>query len=298
MSRQAAGSWQAGLESRTGELLVSATRLAGGDIGDSFRAQLGSGDVLFVKYYREAPGDLAAREASGLEWLAAANTSIRIARPFAHGSDWLALEWIESSAPAPAYDQHLGEGVAELHAASPGVFGLAEHNWIGRLPQTNHRTEEGRGSWAEFYATQRIEPMRRRASNARLLPTTLERTLERLIERMPELAGEDERAARLHGDLWSGNVLPDERGLPCLIDPACYGGHREVDLAMMRLFGGFGDRVFEAYQSAMPLSSGARERIPLYQVYPLLVHVCLFGSSYVGRLQQTVEQALSSDARG
>ncbi len=296
MSHSQTGCWRSALESMTGEHLVSVTPLGGGDIGESFRVQLDSGARLFVKHYRDAPGDLAAREASGLEWLAAAGASIRVARPLAHGRDWLALEWIESEAPAPAYDRRLGEGLAQLHAASPGVFGLAEDNWIGRLPQVNTRTHEGRGGWAEFYARRRIAPMQRRASNEALLPAPLERALERMIERMTDLVGEEEEAARLHGDLWSGNVLPDERGLPCLIDPACYGGHREVDLAMMRLFGGFGEGVFEAYESANPLSPGARDRVALYQVYPLLVHVCLFGSGYVGRLERAVEQALSPRA--
>jgi len=298
VSRSQGGHWQASLESATGARVVSATRLAGGDIGDSFRVRLGSGEALFVKHYRDAPGDLAAREASGLEWLSAAGAPIRVARALAHGCDWLALEWIESSVPAPGYDDALGEGLAQLHSASPGAFGLTEDNWIGRLPQTNSPLADGDDCWARFYATRRIEPMRQRASHEGLLPAPLEHALGRLIERMPDLVGVEEPAARLHGDLWAGNVLPDERGLPCLIDPACYGGHREIDLAMMRLFGGFSDRVFQAYESITPLSPGATERIPLYQVHPLLVHVCLFGAGYVARLARAVEQALSVHSRG
>ena len=109
---------------------------------------------------------------------------------------------------------------------------------------------------------------------------------------LPELVGPDEPPARLHGDLWGGNLHVDESGAPCLIDPAVYGGHREIDLAMMRLFGGFGHRVFAAYDEVFPLAPEASERIDLYQLYPLLVHVNLFGGSYVG----SVDRALSSYA--
>ncbi|HEX2673741.1 MAG TPA: fructosamine kinase family protein, partial [Polyangiaceae bacterium] len=111
---------------------------------------------------------------------------------------------------------------------------------------------------------------------------------EQLFDVLPERVGAPEPPARLHGDLWSGNVHVDERGAPCLIDPAVYGGHREMDLAMMRLFGGFSERVFAAYAEAFPLSPGHERRVQLYQLYPLLVHVNLFGGSYLGSLQQAL----------
>ena len=110
------------------------------------------------------------------------------------------------------------------------------------------------------------------------------------MTRFVELLGADEPPARLHGDLWGGNAMCDEHGAPVLIDPAVYGGSREIDLAMMRLFGGFGERVFEAYHVAYPLAPGQRERVPLYQLYPLLVHVNLFGSGYVGPVEHAIER--------
>ena len=115
----------------------------------------------------------------------------------------------------------------------------------------------------------------------RALGTSGVAVLEALIEKLPELLGPPEPPARLHGDLWGGNLHVDENGAPCLIDPAVYGGHREMDLAMMRLFGGFSQSVFEAYQAAAPLAPGASERVRLYQLYPILVHANLFGGSYV-----------------
>jgi len=115
---------------------------------------------------------------------------------------------------------------------------------------------------------------------------------ESLIERLPELCGPDEAPARLHGDLWGGNSMVDEEGRPCLIDPAVYGGHREIDLAMMRLFGGFSKRVFEAYHEATPLAPDHEDRMALYQLYPLLVHVNLFGGGYVGSVERILRHYL------
>jgi fructosamine-3-kinase len=125
------------------------------------------------------------------------------------------------------------------------------------------------------------------------LPQELAVRLDRLIEELPERVGSTATPARLHGDLWSGNLITDESGHPCLIDPAVYGGDREVDLAMMRLFGGFDPAVFRAYEEAMPLPIGAESRIRLYQIYPLLVHVCLFGASYLSQLTRAVDSALA-----
>ena len=111
-----------------------------------------------------------------------------------------------------------------------------------------------------------------------------------MCARLPELCGPAEPPARLHGDLWGGNAIADEHGEPVLIDPAVYGGHREIDLAMMRLFGGFGARCFAAYDEAYPLADGHAERVALYQLYPLLVHVNLFGGGYVASVERVLQQ--------
>jgi len=116
--------------------------------------------------------------------------------------------------------------------------------------------------------------------------------MDRLLARLDDLVGPEEPPARLHGDLWSGNVHSDEAGHPCLIDPAVYGGHREVDLGMLQLFGAPSARFFAAYEEVFPLAAGWRERVPLYQLYPLLVHVNLFGGSYVGQMRNALARAL------
>jgi fructosamine-3-kinase len=248
---------------------------------------------VFLKHYPLASRGLAEAEADGLAWLSAAK-AIRVASVLAVGSDWIALDWIEAAPPAANYADQLGRGLAALHAAVAPCFGFEADNWIGRLEQTNDRRE----TWEAFYLECRIEPLRRRAVDGGLLAGGAARRLDALVDALPDLIGPSEPPARLHGDLWNGNVICDESGAPCLIDPAVYGGHREIDLAMMRLFGGFGADVFEAYTRHSPLTPGAEQRVALYQVYPLLVHVCLFGGSYVGGLMDAVDSALETVGYG
>jgi fructosamine-3-kinase len=189
----------------------------------------------------------------------------------------LALEWIDERAAAPGSDERFGRALARLHRAGAASFGLARDNVIGKLPQDNAACDD----WPTFWATRRIEPQVRMAFDAGMVDRALAARFARLALRMPALCGPAEPPARLHGDLWSGNVMHDERGEPVLVDPAAYGGHREVDLAMMRLFGGFSARTFAAYDEAWPLAPGHADRVPLWQLYYLLVHVNMFGNSWL-----------------
>ena len=144
--------------------------------------------------------------------------------------------------------------------------------------------------WAAFYRQRRLEPLVERAASRGLADRAFRSAFERLFAVLADLVGPAEPPALLHGDLWGGNLHVADSGEPCLIDPAVYGGHREIDLVTLRLFGGFSPRCFAAYDDAYPLAPGAEGRVPLYQLYPLLVHVNLFGGSYVG----SVKQALSA----
>jgi fructosamine-3-kinase len=198
---------------------------------------------------------------------------------------YLALEWIDGSPPTrldAAGAEELGRGLAATHAAGAAAFGWPEDDdagaaaGFGSLRLSNSPAED----WPTFYAERRLRPLARRASERRALSQAGVDAVERVCERMPELAGPAEAPARLHGDLWSGNVMADAHGRPWLIDPSAYGAHREVDLAMLRLFGAPSQRVFSAYEEIAPLADGWQERVELYQLLPLLVHALLFGGSY------------------
>lgn len=222
-------------------------------------------------------------EAAGLAWLAGAG-AIRVPGVLHADDAVLALEWITPGRPGPGHDERLGLGLAALHRAGAPSFGLGADGFIGTIPQSNAPLPD----WPAFYGERRIAPVARRAHARGLLDAAAMAGVERLIARLPDLCGPPEPPARLHGDLWGGNAMADEAGAPVLVDPAAYGGHREVDLAMMRLFGGFSAAVFAAYAEAHPLAPGHEERVDLYQLYPLLVHVALFGAGYVPGVERVL----------
>lgn len=265
-------------------------RLAGGDINQAYQIALADGRRLFAKANPRSPPGMFAAEARGLAWLDGAQ-ALRIPSVVAvSGADdaqqFLVLELVASGPPARDFDERLGRGLAALHRTGALGFGLDHDNFIGRLPQPNATTD----SWAEFYRARRLEAQLQLAADGGLVTPRMRRGFDRLFRALEELVGPPEPPARLHGDLWGGNLLCDELGAPCLIDPAVYGGHREMDLAMMQLFGGFGARVFAAYQEAWPLADRHRERVALYQLYPLMVHLNLFGGGYRGSVEATLDR--------
>jgi len=271
-----------------GAAVTAAQPLSGGDINEAYALRLADGRRLFLKTNARPPAGMFPAEARGLQWLAEAGAPLRLPAVVAAEEEFLLLELIaEGRSPrrGGSFDEDLGRGLAALHRRSPAGFGLDHDNFIGRLPQANRPA----ATWAAFFVRERLEPQLRRATDAGKLPPGVARGLDQVMTRMDQLVGPAEPPARLHGDLWGGNVMSDENGTPCLIDPAVYGGHREVDLAMMRLFGGFSARTFAAYEESFATAPGHDERVPLYQLYPLLVHVNLFGESYV----TSVESALN-----
>lgn len=279
---------QAALERALGHRVRSAAPMRGGDVSDAFDVRLTNGERAFVKTRADLPALAFEREAEGLAWLADA-CAVRAPRVLAFSKTepgFLALEHIEASSPTAAAEERLGRELAALHRFGAPRFGLSTSNFLATLPQDNGE----RPDWASFYRVRRLDPLLDRGRARGLISRGLSSRFERLYDRLPELVGPPEPPARLHGDLWGGNWLADRAGVPYLIDPAVYAGHREVDLAMMRLFGGFGRRVFAAYEEAYPLSPGAAERVELYQLYPLLAHAVMFGSGYIGQ----IESALSA----
>lgn len=277
------------VQAALGGAIARVQPLSGGDINEAYRVELSGGAVVFVKTNDRADPAMFPAEARGLRFLAAA-FALRIPAVVAVSSGesgapaFLALEYLEPGRRVKDFDERLGRGLAALHREGAPGFGLDHDNFIGRLPQSNRAAP----TWAEFYARSRLEPQLSMAVNAGRATAAMRRGFDRLLPRLGEFTGPEEPPSRLHGDLWGGNLHVDERGQPALVDPAVYGGHREVDLAMMRLFGGFGDRVFAAYDEAFPLSDGHAERVALYQLYPLMVHVNLFGGSYAGGVERAL----------
>jgi len=255
-----------------------ARRIGGGDINDAFRVVLADGSDAFVKTRGDAaPGEYAA-EAAGLAWLAEPR-ALRTPRVLAVDDGYLALEWVDAGRLDGTGAAELGGGLATTHLAGAPVFGAEGACAVagfGSLRLSNEPAED----WPSFYAERRLLPLAGMARERGSLSAAGSAAVERVCERLPDLSGPAEAPARLHGDLWSGNVMAGADGRPWLIDPSAYGGHREVDLAMLRLFGAPSERVFAAYQEIAPPAAGWRERVELYQLLPLLVHAVLFGGSY------------------
>jgi fructosamine-3-kinase len=177
--------------------------------------------------------------------------------------------------------------LARLHRAGAPAFGREDRRTTGSRGLPN----EPCATWSEFYATNRLLPLARLARAAQAIPEPAIAAMEELAGRLDAVAGGDEAPARLHGDLWSGNRLIGADGRNWLIDPAAHGGHREFDLAMMRLFGGFGTECFEAYEAVSPLADGWAARIPLHQIAPLVVHAIKFGGGYVPAAERAIDRA-------
>ena len=265
----------------TGAAVDGARSVGGGSINDAWRVETQAGP-LFVKSRAGAAAADFAMEAAGLRWLAAGGAPVPSVAAGGAEPPFLALEWIEPGSLSPAGAERLGRGLAELHRSGAAAFGALPPGAPDSTLRLGSVAVELRpaNAWGDVYAEQLLAPLSRRAREAGRLDPAGARVIESVCERIAELAGPPEPPARLHGDLWGGNVLAGAGGAGWLIDPAAYGGHREVDLAMLRLFGSPDERVLAAYEEAFPLPGGHRERVGLWQVLPLLVHAILFGGGY------------------
>ena len=269
-----------------GVAVRSHTPVAGGDICRAFRVELADGRPAFVKTHAEPPPGFFAVEAAGLAWLAEAGAPVP--EVLGLGEDWLALAWIEPGPWTAAVDDDAGRAVASMHAAGAPTFGLDREGFVGTVAVDNRPAAD----WPTFWAERRLRPLVRRLRDGGL-DTDGARVLERLCDRLPErddLTGPPEPPARLHGDLWSGNVLAAAGERAWLVDPSAHGGHRETDRAMLALFGGLSDRFVSAYAEVAPLAEYWRRRLPLHQLHPLLVHALLFGGGYGPRAVEVARQ--------
>ena len=250
--------------------------VAGGDICRAWRVALDDGRIAFAKTLLGVP-DLFDAEARSLAWLADCGAPV----PAVLGvrDDVLVLAWLPAGTPSVAAADRLGRSLAALHASGADRFGAPWPGFAGRLRLSN----EAATDWAEFFATTRLLPLVRQAADGGALDSTQAGLLDRLAHRLTDHAGPTEPPARLHGDLWSGNLLwTGEHAW--LVDPAAYGGHRETDLAMLDLFGApHLARIVDAYAEVTPLADGWRDRIGLHQLHPLLAHAVMFGGGYGAR---------------
>jgi len=271
-------SLEAAVARATGRGVRSLRRAGGGDINEAYAAELEDGTRVFVKTRADAPPGEYAAEAAALAWLGEPG-GLGVPEVVGVADELLALEWLDEGGAGD--EAELGRGLATTHAAGAPAFGGEGPLRIGTIELPNDPSPD----WPSFYVEHRLRPL---IPRARLSPSGA-RAVEAVCDRLPDLAGPPEPPARLHGDLWSGNVLWSG-GRPYLIDPVAYGGHREVDLAMLRLFGAPGPRFLAAYEEVAPLAPGHEQRVALWQLFPLLVHAVLFGGSYGASVERAARR--------
>ena len=261
--------------------------VGGGCINNAARLQT-TEDAYFLKWNSSSEKDLFEKEALGLTHLSTC-TSMKIPKVLGKGifqkHSYLLLEWIESGHASSQFWKSFGMGLAKMHRKTSSCFGLDHDNYIGRLHQSNKKHT----SWVDFFVEERLVPQVKLARSKRLIDESISLRFEQLYRKLPQLIPE-EAPALLHGDLWSGNFLADENEQPVLIDPAIHYGHRETELAFTTLFGGFDPSFYEHYKNEYPLEPGFEDRIDIHNLYPLLVHVNLFGTSYLPGIVQALRK--------
>ena len=262
--------------------------VGGGSINQTFTVTVNKKEKYFAKINSaDRFPSMFEKEKRGLELLQSRNV-IRVPSVIGtfieNGFQVLVLEWIAEGARTRKFWISFGEQLAALHSVGSAQAGLDENNYMGALPQSNDRGPD----WIRFFIDQRIEPQIRLALDHGLLQDKHHRQFEKLYQLLPAIFGEN-RMCLLHGDLWSGNFLCDESGMPVLIDPAVYYGHSSMDLGMTTLFGGFDPLFYQAYHEALPLPANHRDQWEICNLYPLLIHLNLFGKGYLPNIISVVD---------
>ncbi|MFT4049792.1 MAG: fructosamine kinase family protein [Solirubrobacterales bacterium] len=294
----AADAIRSALEDHLGLVVDEIKLTAGGDINDAYRARTSAGEI-FVKSSPGAQPGMFTDEAAGLEWLAVPDgvlvPDVVGVCDEAGAPRLLALSWIETGRLDARGEDELGRGLARMHMAGAPDFGATPTDGGGYAHSPMRFNElslpnDPKPTWAEFYAENRLLPLARASRDRGALDPEDVRLIERVAERMPELAGPEEDPARTHGDLWSGNVIAGVDGTPFLVDPVAHGGHREVDLALLTVFGGPSEACFAAYDEVFPRADGHAERTELWQLAMILLHVYLFGGSYTTQARMIAQR--------
>lgn len=278
------------VEDHLSDTITGSRFVSGGSINIAYELQTAN-NRYFLKVNHKVlyPGMFAA-EAKGLALLTQTHTvkvPVIVLQGDAANESFLLLEWVDAKRGSVQATQALGAQLAQMHRNTAAEFGLDHDNYIGSLPQSNRKHNK----WSDFFIQERLQPMVSLAADKRLLEYADAGNFEKLYAKLPELFDE-EAPALLHGDLWSGNYLTTPANEPYLIDPAVYYGHREVDIAMTTLFGGFSNEFYMSYDEAFPLAKGWQQRTDLWNLYPLLVHLNLFGAGYLGQVRDALKAYL------
>lgn len=275
-------------EQLLGSAVVATAPVAGGDICTATKLRLSNGTTALMKTLSTPPDGFFAREAEGLRRLGAVAGGVRTPEVLGVDHEVLILAWVEPAKNSLEAAATFGTQLAATHASGATAYGAETDGFIGRLPLPNKPAP----TWAEFYAVRRVLPYLKLARDRGAVTGGQAATIESVIARLTSLIPE-EGPALLHGDLWNGNVLWGQEGRVWAIDPASYAGHRESDLAMLAMFGlPHLPRVMEAYDEAAPLAEGWEDRLGLHQLFPMLVHACLFGGRYGPRAAETAARYL------
>lgn len=275
------------LEARISEDILEISPLSGGDINQVFLIRTPNTRYVVKRNSSMRYPDMFIKEARGLATLAEKGIRTPAVRAVFEDDDeqLLVMEHISQEPVNREYWENFGRALSTLHQNSNHYFGLDYSNYIGSLDQENTRQK----TWTIFFMENRVLPMVRKAFDKQVLDRGHIRGFDRLFAVFTELVPE-EKPALLHGDLWSGNLLCGNDQTPVFIDPAIYYGHREVDIAMTRMFGGFHPDYLDAYQELYPLEKGWEKRISLHNLYPNLVHLVLFGRTYLGGIERVLKE--------
>jgi fructosamine-3-kinase len=262
--------------------------VSGGSINRAAKISTNRGD-LFLKWNNSAPDDFFEKEADGLKRLDSAGTALRIPKVISSGKPgndrpgYLLMEFIEEGRSGDSYE--FGRNLSKMHQPNAEQFGLEVDNYIGSLPQSNSHHD----NWINFFVQERINPQIQMAVDSGKLSSGIFQNWERLASKLDEIFP-SAKPSLLHGDLWGGNYLFNSEGKAVLIDPAVYYGHPEMDMAFTKMFGGFSEDFYEGYESETPLMPGFSKRVPIYNLYPLLVHVNLFGGHYISQFNSILRK--------
>ncbi|WKV11999.1 fructosamine kinase family protein [Marivirga harenae] len=258
----------------------------GGSINNAFRYYAGK-EEFFLKFNQEVEG-IIEKEVDGLKAISKLNcisTPKVIAFQKVESYELLVLPFIKEGIKTSRAWEAFGEQLAEMHSVPVPYYGWHQNNFIGSLPQSNEQTD----NFPSFFINQRLRPQIQLAHQNTYFSSKQLNLFDVLFQKLPEILP-DTKPSLVHGDLWSGNFMIDEVGIPYLIDPSIHYNYRESDLAFTYLFGGFDSKFYEAYNQHFPLEAGFAERIPLYNIYPLLVHLNIFGTGYLGSVMNNLYQ--------